>query len=126
VRENRTLGLTRRGLETGYNILAQPELRACYDALLQDPDAPALFPYGRFGSFRSRDGQTFFAARILAFRPEMRRRRFRAPLRRFDFQSKIAVYRDARRKLEVLVDQAAMPSSGTRHGISGNTCWGRR
>ena len=38
-------------LERGYNILAQPELRACYDALLQDPDAPALFPYGGFGSF---------------------------------------------------------------------------
>ena len=28
-------------LERAYNILAQPELRACYDALLQDPDAPA-------------------------------------------------------------------------------------
>ena len=58
---------------------------------------------------RSRDGQTFFATRILAFRPEMRQRRFRAPLRKFDFHSKSAVYRDARRKLEVLVDQAAMP-----------------
>jgi len=31
-------------LERAYNILAQPELRACYDALLQDSDAPALFP----------------------------------------------------------------------------------
>jgi hypothetical protein len=101
-------------LERAYNILAQPELRACYDALLQDPDAPALFPYGGFGSLlvsgdRSRDGQTFFATRILAFRPEMRQRRFRAPLRKFDFQTKRAVYRDGRRKLEVLVDQAAMP-----------------
>ncbi len=101
-------------LERAYNILAQPELRACYDALLQDPDAPALFPYSGFGSLlvrgdRSRDGQTFFATRILAFRPEMRQRRFRAPLRKFDFQSNSAVYRDARRKLEVLVDQAAMP-----------------
>jgi hypothetical protein len=36
-------------------------------------------------------------------------RRFRAPLRKFDFQRKSAVYRDGRRKLEVLVDQAAMP-----------------
>jgi len=101
-------------LERGYNILAQPELRACYDALLEDPDAPALFPYGGFGSLlvsggRSRDGRTFFATRILAFRPEMRQRRFRAPLRKFDFESKIAVYRDARRKLEVLVDRATMP-----------------
>src|SRR5215469_1803522 len=95
-------------LERAYNILAQPELRACYDALLQDPDAPALFPYGGFGSLlvsgdRSRDGQTFFATRILAFRLEMRQRRFRAPLRKFDFHSKTAVYRDRRRKLEVLV-----------------------
>jgi hypothetical protein len=101
-------------LERAYNILAQPELRACYDALLQDPDAPALFPYGGFGSLlvsgdRSRDGQTFFATRILALRPEMRQRRFRAPLRKFHFHSKSAVYRDGRRKLEVLVDQAAMP-----------------
>jgi hypothetical protein len=101
-------------LERAYNILAQAELRACYDALLQDPDAPALFPYGGFGSLlvsgdRSLDGQTFFATRILAFRPEMGQRRFRAPLRRFDFQSKSAVYRDGRQKLEVVVDQAAMP-----------------
>jgi len=101
-------------LERAYNILAQPELRACYDALLQDPDAPAVFPHGGFGSLLvsgecSRDGQTFFATRILTFRPEMRQRRFRAPLRKFDFHSKSAVYRDGRRKLEVLVDQAAMP-----------------
>ena len=39
----------------------------------------------------------------------MRQRRFRAPLRKFDFYSKTAVYRDGRRKLEVLADQAAMP-----------------
>jgi len=101
-------------LERAYNILAQPELRACYDALLHDPDAPALFPYGGFGSLlvsgdRSRDGHTFFATRVLAFRPETRQRRFRAPLRKFDFQTKSAVYSDGRRKLEVLVDQAAMP-----------------
>jgi hypothetical protein len=103
-----------RALERAYNILAQPELRACYDALLQDPEAPALFPYSGFGSLlvsgdRARDGKTLFANRILAFRPEIRQRRFRAPLRKFEFYSKHAVYRDARRKLEVMVDQAAMP-----------------
>jgi len=103
-----------RALERAYNILAQPELRACYDALLQDPEAPTLFPYSGFGALlvsgdRSRDGKTFFANRILAFRPETRRRRFRAPLRKFEFYSKHAVYRDARRKLEVMLDQAAMP-----------------
>ncbi len=39
-------------LERAFNILAQPELRACYDALLSIPSqVPALlFPYGGFGS----------------------------------------------------------------------------
>ncbi|HXK03814.1 MAG TPA: hypothetical protein VMS37_15540 [Verrucomicrobiae bacterium] len=101
-------------LERAYNILAQAELRACYDVLLQDPEAPALFPYGGFGSLlvsgdRSRDDRTFFATRILAYWPEMRQRRFRAPLRRFEFYAGTALYRDARRKLEVMVDQCVMP-----------------
>jgi len=56
-------------LERAFNILGDPGLRACYDALLKDPDAPALFPYGGFGSLlvsgeRSRDAKTFFARRI--------------------------------------------------------------
>lgn len=101
-------------LERAYNILAHPEWRACYDALLKDPDAPVLFPYGGFGSLlvsgrRSRDGQTFFATRILAFRPEVRRRRFHAPLRKFEFYNTTALYHDARRKLELRVDPCAMP-----------------
>jgi len=101
-------------LERAFNILAQPELRACYDSLLKDHSAPALFPYGGFGSIlvagdRSRDGQTFFASQILAFRPELRERRFHAPLRNFDFYDDRAIYHDARRKLEVTLDQSAMP-----------------
>jgi hypothetical protein len=101
-------------LERAFNILAQAELRACYDALLKDPDGPVVFPYGGFGSVlvsgeRSRDGQTFFVTRLLAFRPEMRERRFQAPLRKFEFYTQTAVYRDARRRLEVIVDQCAMP-----------------
>jgi hypothetical protein len=100
-------------VERAFNILAQPELRACYDSLLKDPSAPALFPYGGFGSIvvtggRSRDGQTFFAARILAFLPDQRERRFHAPLRRFDFFADRAVYRDVRHKLEVTLDQSSM------------------
>ena len=31
-------------LERAFNIVGQPELRACYDALLADPEAPAIFP----------------------------------------------------------------------------------
>ena len=60
--------------ERAFNILGQPELRACYDMLRGDPEAPAVFPYGGFGSIvvsgeRSREGNIFFANRILAFLP---------------------------------------------------------
>jgi hypothetical protein len=101
-------------LERAFNILAHPELRACYDLLLKDPSAPAVFPYGGFGSIlvagdRSRDGQTFFATQILSFQPELHERRFHAPLRNFDFYDDRAIYHDARRKLEATLDQSAMP-----------------
>ena len=87
--ELRTAGVPhseRVALERAFNIVGQPELRACYDALLADPEAPAVFPYGGFGSLLvagepSRDGETFFARRILAFSPDLRRRRFHVPLR---------------------------------------------
>jgi len=103
-----------RALERAFNILANPELRASYDALLYDPDSPALFPYGGFGSLlvagdRSRDGATFYASRILAFLPEQEFKHFRAPLRNVAFYKDHAIYRDARRKLEVFFDQASLP-----------------
>src|SRR5437667_11874674 len=44
--ELRAAGASKRehdAVERAFNILAQPELRACYDALLKDPSAPALF-----------------------------------------------------------------------------------
>ena len=53
---------------------------------------------------RSRDGETFFAHRILAFSPERRRRRFHLPLRRCDFYEDRALCRDVRRKLEFWLD----------------------
>jgi hypothetical protein len=100
-------------LERAFNILGQPDLRACYDALLADPEAPAIFPYGGFGSLlvsgeRSRDGQTFFAHRILAFSPERRHRRFHLPLRQCDFYDDRALCRDVRRKLEFWLDPALL------------------
>jgi hypothetical protein len=100
-------------LERAFNIVGQPELRACYDALLVDREAPAIFPYGGFGSLLvagepSRHGQTFFARRILAFSPELRRRRFHVPLRRCDFYDDRALCRDVRRKLEFWLDPAAL------------------
>ena len=103
----------RVALERAFNIVGQPELRACYDALLADPEAPAVFPYGGFGSLvvagePSRDGETFFARRILAFSPDLRRRRFHVTLRRCDFYDDRALCRDMRRKLEFWLDPAAL------------------
>jgi hypothetical protein len=114
--ELRTAGVQhgeRVALERAFNIVGQPELRACYDALLADPEAPAVFPYGGFGSLvvagePSRDGETFFARRILTFSPELRRRRFHVPLRRCDFYDDRALCRDIRRKLEFWLDPAAL------------------
>src|SRR5271157_1582440 len=103
----------RVALERAFNILGHPEFRACYDAMVADPEAPAIFPYGGFGSLLvagepSRDGQTFFARRILAFSPDLRRRRFHVLLRRCDFYDDRALCRDARRKLEFWLDPAAL------------------
>jgi hypothetical protein len=100
-------------LERAFNILGDPGLRACYDALLKDPEAPALFPYGGFGSLlvsgeRSRDAQTFFARRIIAFLPERHKRRFHAPVRKCEFYCDLALYRDIRRRLELWIDPAVL------------------
>ena len=101
-------------LERAFNILARSELRACYDALLDDPASPTLFPYGGFGSLLvagdiSRDGSTFCASRILSFLPEQKIRHLRAPLQKITFYNDHAIYRDSRRKLEILFDQALLP-----------------
>jgi hypothetical protein len=101
-------------LERAFNILAQPELRACYDAVLGDPEAAAIFPYGGFGSLlvsgeRSRDRATFFARRILTFLPESRQRRFHLLLRKCDFYQERALCRDLGRRLEFWIDSAVVP-----------------
>jgi len=103
-----------RALERAFNVLARPGLRACYDALLDDPSSSALFPCGGFGSLlvtgnNSRDGSTFYASRILSFLPEQKFKHFRASLRNVAFYNDHAIYRDSRRKLEVLFDQASLP-----------------
>jgi hypothetical protein len=103
----------RVALERAFNIVGHSELRACYDAVHDDPEAPAVFPYGGFGSLivagePSRDGETFFARRILAFAPDLRRRRFHVALRRCDFYDDRALCRDMRRKLEFWLDPAVM------------------
>jgi hypothetical protein len=114
--ELRTAGVPHRervALERAFNIVGHSELRACYDALLADPEALALFPYGGFGSLfvagePSRDGARFFARRILAFSPDLRNRRFHVPLRKCDFYDDRVLCRDVRRKLEFWLDPAVL------------------
>jgi hypothetical protein len=119
--------------ERAFNLLGDPGLRACYDALLKDPDAPALFPYGGFGSLlvsgaRSRDAQTFFARRIIAFLPERHRRRFHAPLRTCEFCSDRALYRTATSAGGSSFGSILLSStkSGTLLGTDGSICWEQR
>jgi len=103
-----------QAIERAFNVLANPQLRSCYHALLLDPEAPALFPYGGFGSLfvageLSADRETFFARRILSFLPERHDRHFRAPLRKIEFLDGYAVYRDSRRRAEVFLDELSLP-----------------
>lgn len=100
-------------LERAFNTLAHPELRSCYEALLNDPGSPALFPYSGFGSLLvagklSRDGSTFYASRVLSFLREQNVKQFQVPMRNLEFHKDHAVYRDSRRKLEILFDQASL------------------
>jgi len=103
-----------RSAERAFNLLAHPDLRSCYDALLQDPDAPAVFPYGGFGQCvlsgeLSEDGTTFFVRRLLSYLPDQRQRQFRAPLRRIEYFDGCALYRDSRRKAEAYIDPSLLP-----------------
>src|SRR3954453_14632538 len=101
-------------VERAFNLLARPDLRSCYQALLRDPDAPALFPSGGFGALLvsgepSPDRETYFVKKILSFLPDRRERRFRAPLRKVEFFDGYAVYRDGRRKAELILDPISLP-----------------
>ena len=103
-----------RNAERAFNLLAHPDLRSCYDALLQGPDAPAVFPYGGFGHCvvsgeLAEDGNTFFVRRLLSYLPDQRHRQFRAPLRRIEYFDGRALYRDSRRKAEVYIDPSLLP-----------------
>ena len=105
---------SRRSLERAFNILAQPELRACYDTVLRDPTVPVAFPYAGFGHLLvsgsvSRDGQMFYASRILSFRPRQSVKTIQAALRHCTFYDHFALFRDSHRKLEVCLDRAVMP-----------------
>lgn len=116
-------------IERAYNMLADPDIRAIYDGLRKDPEIPVPFPYSGFGAVivrgeRNSDGTVFFANRLLAYTPERRRRSVAVPLRKLEYFEDYAIWRDRRRKLEVLIDQQLLPIrwdptwSQWRHHIS--------
>jgi hypothetical protein len=99
----------RAQVERAFNVLAHPEIRSCYDAMRNGEDAPAVFPYGGFGSILvegdpSEDGEAFFANRILAYKPEMTSRRLSLLLRGCEFFADRVICRDPKRKVEVWLD----------------------
>ena len=101
-------------IERAYNMLADPDIRGVYDALIKDSAIPVPFPYSGFGSLlvqgeRSAESGVFFANRILAFMPERRRRTVPVPLRKLDYFEDYAILRDRHRKLEVLIDHQLLP-----------------
>ncbi len=101
-------------VERAFNLLAHGDFRNCYDAICKDDDAAPLFPYGGFGSILvegrlSDDDCTFFADRILAYKPEMTSRKVMLLLRQCEFFADRIVCRDPRRKLEVWLDSNILP-----------------
>jgi hypothetical protein len=101
-------------IERAYNVLADPDLPALYDAVRRDPTIPVPFPYSGFGSLlvqgeRPQDGNVFFANRILAFLPRRTRRTIPVPLRKLDYFDDYAILRDHKRKIEVLIDHQLLP-----------------
>ena len=104
----------RSRVERAFNILGHPELRKCYDLLRRNEDAPPLCPYAGKGSILleggvSRDGETLFADRILAYKPELAIRRVSLLLRKCEFLTDWIVYQDAPHKLEVWIDGNLVP-----------------
>lgn len=100
--------------ERAFNLLADADLRRCYDDLRADPDAPPLFPYGGFGAILvegslSRDRTSFFGSRIRAYRPSLQRRRLPLLLRRCQFLEDEIRFRDSRRRCLVTIDRNLLP-----------------
>lgn len=109
--------------ERAFNLLAHPDLRKCYDALLTDEDAATIFPYGGFGLILvegdlSQDGTAFFASAILAFRPDVKLRKFSVLLRQCEFLADRVVCRDPRRRIEVSLDAGLL--GGLRWDLTWN------
>ncbi len=100
-------------VERAFNILAHPDLRRHYDSWLLNPELPLPFPYSGAGSImvsgkRSSDGQTFFADRILSFRPDLCTRTISVRLQDCNFFHDWAKYQDASRKIEAWLDSSLL------------------
>lgn len=116
LRATRSSTASIHSLERAFNILAEAGLRESYDNVLRDEGFAVPFPYNGFGFLlvegnRSHDGRTFFASRILSFRPRQSLKTIRAPLRHCTFYKDLALFRDVRRKLEVRLDRCLLPLS---------------
>ena len=112
----------RRGCERAFNILANHDLRACYDSFLADDRAMLPFPYGGEGDILvagdlSKDGSLFFAKAILSYKPTTSRRKLKIRLRSLEFLPDRLGFLDPRRKLEVWLD------SGLLNGLRWDTSW---
>lgn len=108
--------------ERAFNVLANPDLRRCYDALRVDEDAPPLFPYGGFGSILVAGNladDAFFGHRILAYRPEVRQRKLSLLLRQCEFLADRIVCRDPRRHVEATFDSSLLA------GVQWDLTWNR-
>jgi hypothetical protein len=106
--------ITKSRIERAFNILANPELKECYDRLRRDEDAPPTFPYGGCGSILVEgrvidDSRAFIGNRILAFKPETDERKASILMRSCEFLPDRIVYRDSRRKFEVWLDGGLLP-----------------
>jgi hypothetical protein len=112
----------RAGCERAFNLLANQNLRACYDAILTDDAMMLPFPYGGEGDILvagslSKNASTFFADAILAYKPTTSRRRLKIRFRSFEFLPDRLGFLDPRRKLEVWLD------SGLLNGLQWDTSW---
>ncbi len=108
--------------ERAFNLLANPEVRSAYGASLHDDEAPLPFPFGAAGDCvvagrLSKDGGTFFADAILAFKPNVEPKRIEVLLRQCEFLPDRIVFRDSKRKVEVWLD------AGLLEGLRWNLTW---
>lgn len=109
-------------VERAFNLLANPVVRAAYDAWLQDEDNPLPFPYAASGECvvagrLSKDGETFFADAILAFKPNVQPKRIEVLLRQCEFLPDRIVFKDSKRKFILWLD------AGLLEGLAWDSTW---